>query len=82
MSLHAFQIGDRLDLGGRRVIEVLPAVHTVPAVGFAVDAGAAADHAHWVFTGDTGPNPALWRAPGRTAAVASGHRDRLQRRRG
>ncbi len=60
LSMHAFQIGDRLELGGR-VIEVLSAVHTVPAVGFAVDAGAAAGHAHWVFTGDTGPNPALWR---------------------
>lgn len=60
LSLHPFQIGDRLDLGGRS-IEVLPAVHTVPAVGFAVDGGADRDHAHWVFTGDTGPNPALWR---------------------
>jgi ribonuclease BN (tRNA processing enzyme) len=60
LSLHPFQIGERLELGGR-VIEVLPAVHTVPAVGFAVDGGAASGHAHWVFTGDTGPNPALWR---------------------
>ncbi|MFG6431799.1 MBL fold metallo-hydrolase [Roseateles sp. LYH14W] len=59
LSLHAFQIGDRLDLGGR-MIEVLPAAHTVPAVGFAIDGGAASGHAHWVFTGDTGPNPALW----------------------
>jgi ribonuclease BN (tRNA processing enzyme) len=59
LSLHPFQIGERLNLGGR-VIEVLPAVHTVPAVGFAIDGGAAAGHAHWVFTGDTGPNPALW----------------------
>ena len=59
LSLHPFQIGDRLDIGGR-VIEVLPAAHTVPAVGFAVDAGEASGHAHWVFTGDTGPNPALW----------------------
>jgi ribonuclease BN (tRNA processing enzyme) len=60
LSLHPFQIGDRLDIGGR-VIEVLPAAHTVPAVGFAVDGGDKAGHAHWVFTGDTGPNPALWR---------------------
>lgn len=59
LSLHPFEIGQRLDLGGR-CIEVLPAAHTVPAVGFAVDGGAARDHAHWVFTGDTGPNPALW----------------------
>jgi ribonuclease BN (tRNA processing enzyme) len=63
LSLHPFQIGDRLDLGGR-VVEVLSAVHTVPAVGFAVDGGAARQHAHWVFTGDTGPNPALWRRLG------------------
>ncbi|MGQ3052356.1 MAG: MBL fold metallo-hydrolase [Roseateles sp.] len=59
LSLHAFQIGERLEISGR-VIEVLSAAHTVPAVGFAVDGGAAAQHAHWVFTGDTGPNPALW----------------------
>lgn len=60
LSLHPFQIGDRLDIAGR-AIEVLPAVHTVPAVGFAIDGGAERQHAHWVFTGDTGPNPALWR---------------------
>jgi ribonuclease BN (tRNA processing enzyme) len=59
LALQPFQIGDRLDLGSRQ-IEVLSAEHTVPACGFAVDAGAAADHAHWVYTGDTGPNPALW----------------------
>jgi ribonuclease BN (tRNA processing enzyme) len=37
---------------------VLPAVHTVPAVGYAVSAGAG--QPAWVYTGDTGPNPALW----------------------
>ena len=41
---------------GTRSIEVLPAAHTVPAVGFAASNGNGA----WVFTGDTGPNPALW----------------------
>jgi ribonuclease BN (tRNA processing enzyme) len=40
----------------QRQVEVLPASHTVPAVGFAVSAGAGC----WVFTGDTGPNTALW----------------------
>lgn len=57
LSFHPFQVGERLNLGGR-LIEVLRAVHTVPAVGFAVDGGEA--RGHWVFTGDTGPNPALW----------------------
>ena len=35
---------------------MLPALHTVPAVGFALLAPQGA----WVFTGDTAPNPALW----------------------
>ncbi|MBA4343091.1 MAG: 3',5'-cyclic-nucleotide phosphodiesterase [Methylibium sp.] len=58
IALQPFAIGERLKLGGRQ-IEVLSAEHTVPAVGFAVDGGP--DTGHWVFTGDTGPNPALWR---------------------
>lgn len=41
---------------GERSVEVLSAVHTVPACGFAVSAGAGA----WVFTGDTEQNPAFW----------------------
>ena len=56
LELVPFAIGDVLALN-RKKIEVLTASHTVPAVGFAVDGGAAG---HWVFTGDTGPNPALW----------------------
>ncbi|MCW5665111.1 MAG: 3',5'-cyclic-nucleotide phosphodiesterase [Piscinibacter sp.] len=51
-----FAVGEVLRLGTRR-IEVLPAQHTVPACGFAVDGGEAGA---WVYTGDTGPNPALW----------------------
>lgn len=56
LSLHPFETGQVLQLGQRR-IEVLPALHTVPAVGFAVLAPQGA----WVFTGDTAPNDALWR---------------------
>lgn len=57
LKLVPFQTGQVLELGGKR-IEVLSAVHTVPAVGFAV----ATPRGDWVFTGDTGPNPALWAA--------------------
>jgi len=55
----SFRLGDRITLG-QRCIEVLPAEHTVPAVGFAVWASCAAVGAAWVYTGDTGPNPTLW----------------------
>lgn len=63
LQLVPFAVGDLLDVGGKR-IEVLSAAHTVPAVGFAIDCtgtgttGAAPRW--WVYTGDTGPNPALW----------------------
>lgn len=55
LRFEAFEVGSVLALSGRR-IEVLPAAHTVPAVGFAV----ARRGGLWVFTGDTGPDPALW----------------------
>lgn len=58
LALAGFAVGEVLDLGARR-IEVLPAAHTVPAVGFAVSLNAGGNGA-WVFSGDTGPNPALW----------------------
>jgi ribonuclease BN (tRNA processing enzyme) len=49
-------VGQPIALGGRTVTPV-PANHTVPAVGYHIDSGAAS----LVFTGDTGPNDALWR---------------------
>ena len=55
LAFQAVEVGQVLLLGERRV-EVLPALHTVPAVGYAVIGHPGA----WVFTGDTGPNPALW----------------------
>jgi ribonuclease BN (tRNA processing enzyme) len=49
------EVGKIIALGGRK-ITVLPAIHTVPAVGYQLDSGKAS----LVFTGDTGPNDALW----------------------
>jgi ribonuclease BN (tRNA processing enzyme) len=57
LRFEAVNVGQQVSCGARR-IEVLPASHTVPAVGYAVDTAAGAGA--WVFTGDTGPNPALW----------------------
>jgi len=48
-------VGDVVSVCGHRV-EALPAQHTVPAVGYAVDTPAG----QWVFTGDTCRNPAFW----------------------
>jgi len=56
LAFQPIAVGETLAIGGKR-IEVLPASHTVPAVGFAVDGG---DAGWWVYTGDTGPNPELW----------------------
>lgn len=66
LALRPFTVGERLRID-RHSVEVLPASHTVPAVGFGVDGGAAG---WWVFTGDTGPNPALW---ARLAAMKVAH---------
>ena len=55
ISFHTLKIGQTLNIASKS-FEVLPAVHTVPAVGYAVTAGGG----WWVFTGDTERNPALW----------------------
>jgi len=57
MRFVPFQVGDVLRIGRKRV-EVLPAVHTVPAAGFAVSPDEGGEC--WVFSGDTGRNPAFW----------------------
>ena len=56
ITFHILEAGQTLSLANK-FIEVLTAVHTVPAVGYAVTAGKGC----WVFTGDTEVNPALWR---------------------
>lgn len=55
ISFHTLTVGQMLEIGGKQ-IEVLPAVHTVPAVGYAIAAGGGC----WVFTGDTERSPAFW----------------------
>lgn len=55
LTFHELRIGQVLQFGAKSV-EVLPAVHTVPAAGFAVSEGQGC----WIFTGDTERNPAFW----------------------
>ena len=58
LTFHELAIGTVRQCKGRTV-EALPAVHSVPAVGYAVrgpDQGAP----WWVFSGDTERNPAFW----------------------
>jgi ribonuclease BN (tRNA processing enzyme) len=55
IRFHEIGTGQTLQFGEKRV-EVLPAVHTVPAAGFSISAG----NGCWVFSGDTGRNPAFW----------------------
>jgi ribonuclease BN (tRNA processing enzyme) len=62
MRYSEIEVGEPLRLGGRSIV-ALPARHTVPAVGYHLDSGAAS----LVFTGDTGPNDALWRVVNRIA---------------
>lgn len=53
------EIGQTFRIGEREV-EVMPAVHTVPACGYAVRPATPTGAAWWIFTGDTERNPAFW----------------------
>lgn len=55
IRFHEIRVGQTFQLRNKYV-EVLPAVHTVPAAGFAITAGQGC----WVFTGDTERNQAFW----------------------
>ena len=55
MRYQTLEIGRTVEIGGRK-ITAFPANHTVPAVGFRLDSGAAS----LVFSGDTTVNDALW----------------------
>lgn len=62
LRFQALEVGEQIDLGGRR-IGALPVEHTVPAVAYHLDSGAAS----LVFSGDTGVCDSLWRAVNRIA---------------
>ena len=62
MRYEEIQLGQCIKLAGRSITPI-PALHTVPAVGYHLDSGTAS----LVFTGDTGPNDALWRVVNRIA---------------
>jgi ribonuclease BN (tRNA processing enzyme) len=53
-------LGKTVTVGGCQITP-LPAVHTVPAVGYHLDSS----RGSLVFTGDTGPNDGLWKAVNR-----------------
>jgi len=55
MQYRAIQVGEVVEISGR-TITALPAIHTVPAVGYHIDSG----RGSLVFTGDTTTNDALW----------------------
>ena len=55
LQYQPFAVGESLTVA-QTDIEVLPACHTVPAVGFA----ARGSSGWWVFGGDTERNPAFW----------------------
>ena len=64
MQYRAIEVGQAVRLG-ERTISVLPAEHTVPAVGYLLDSGAGS----LAFTGDTTVNAALWRVLNRVARL-------------
>ena len=56
MRYQRIKVGQTIDLNGR-LLTVLPANHTVPAVGYQIDSGVSS----LVFSGDTYVNDPLWK---------------------
>ena len=61
MVYREIKVGETVELRGRR-FTAIPANHTVPAVGYAMDNGRAA----LIFSGDTSVNDGLWKVVNRT----------------
>lgn len=62
MRYEEVELGRTVNVEGRAFTPI-PAVHTVPAIGYHLDSGAGS----LVFTGDTGPNDELWKVVNRIA---------------
>jgi ribonuclease BN (tRNA processing enzyme) len=62
LRFESLRVGTAVVLEGRRIV-ALPANHTVPANAYQLDSGKAS----LVFSGDTGPCPALWAAVNKIA---------------
>jgi len=60
MRYEEVELGRTVTVEGRAFTPI-PAVHTVPAIGYHLDSGAGS----LVFTGDTGPNDDLWKVVNR-----------------
>lgn len=60
MRYEEVELGRTVSVGGRAFTPI-PAVHTVPAIGYHLDSG----EGSLVFTGDTGPNDELWKVVNR-----------------
>jgi ribonuclease BN (tRNA processing enzyme) len=64
MRYREIEVGRTVAVGDRKFTP-LPAVHTVPAVGFHLESASGS----LVFSGDTGPNDELWRIVNRIAGL-------------
>lgn len=60
MRYEEVELGRTVSVDGRAFTPI-PAVHTVPAIGYHLDSG----EGSLVFTGDTGPNDELWKVVNR-----------------
>ena len=60
MRYEEVELGRTVNVDGRAFTPI-PAVHTVPAIGYHLDSG----QGSLVFTGDTGPNDELWKVVNR-----------------
>ena len=69
LTFHPLAVGE-VRAAGACMVEVLPAEHSVPAVGYAVRRADAAEGPWWVFTGDTERNAAFWQRVNRMEVAA------------